>query len=115
MANKKNDNEGRFVYTFNCLKTNTAQEHILNEMFNQAISLYNDIQRQMLNTYRFIISHNAYKNAETRKEKNDFIKNFKIDIKSQRNGVISKSFTGDKGYIGILSSRYGSLFIFFRS
>ena len=108
MGNIKNDNEGRFVYTFNCLKTNAAQEHILNEMFKQATSLYNDIQQQMLDTYKFIISHNAYKNAETRKEKNDFIKNFKIDIKSQRNGVISKSFNGDKGYIAILSSRYGS-------
>lgn len=115
MANKKNDNEGRFVYTFNCLKTNTAQEHILNEMFNQATSLYNDIQRQMLNTYKFIISHNAYKNAETRKEKNDFIRNFKIDIKSQRKGVISKSFNGDKGYIAILSSRYGSKYPYLNS
>jgi hypothetical protein len=108
MANKKNDNEGRFVYTFNCLKTNTAQEHILNEMFKQATSLYNDIQRQMLNTYKFIISHNAYKNAETRKEKNDFIKNFKIDVKSVRRGIISKSFNGDKGYIASLAVKYGA-------
>lgn len=115
MANKKNDNEGRYVYTFNCLKTNTAQEHILNEMFKQATSLYNDIQQQMLNTYKFITSHNAYKNAETRKEKNDFIKNFRIDVKSARRGIISKSFNGDKGYIASLAVRYGTNYPYINS
>lgn len=91
------------------LDTNLYQENILSKTLEQAKDLYNVIQTKMLNHYKFITSSKAYKNSDD-KQKRKILNDYKIEIKTIRNGLQECSVFSKYGVIQKIATKYGKYY-----